>query len=132
MEAITIRPNYNRAVIIAPKKVTYFEEKGWSRNGNTCQGSYKTSKGTWRGIIEQRSGEWQYYIEDPPKAILHGEHQACFKHVGNNRWWIHWSTKPRSLSEGILNIERLIENTVKSRKPQTTKRSWWERFIEGG
>jgi hypothetical protein len=132
MEKIIIKPGYAERKIIRPRKIPYLEERGWQKNGNGYEGYYTTKKGSWRGKLKQIAGQWDFYILDPPKELLKGEHQACFKHVGNNLWWIHWSKKPGTASEGILNIERLIEKTCINSRVGSGKQSWWQRIFEGG
>jgi hypothetical protein len=97
------------------QEIPYWQQQGWSRDGNQYVGSYQTAYGAFYGTIEDRSGRnFNFLIYDPPKQIRQHSHWSCFQDRGKNWYLVHMSRKPADLSSGILTIERLLTEAFKS------------------
>lgn len=93
----------------------YWQENGWRKFNGEYKGEFVTEYGSWRGIInESYFGRFNFYILDPPEALLKGEHWACFTHKGRGRYFIHFSRKPKDISSGIITVESLISESFRA------------------
>ena len=91
------------------RKLPYWQERGWQRNGRILTGSYQTRYGSFQGSIEERSaGHIDFFLYSPPREIRQHSHWACFQHRGNDWYFVHMGRAPKDVSSGILTIERLI------------------------
>jgi hypothetical protein len=107
-----ISPGSSRISHLNPirrQPLPYWQEAGWTKNGNIYQGNYQTRDGAYQGWIEERSPyQITFYILRPPAEVLQSSHGPCFLPL-NNAWFnIHMSTRPKDVSSGIAAIERLI------------------------
>ena len=105
---ILIRPRLK----IDPTKLNYLEDNGWKFNGNRYVGHFKTSRGLYLGEAQVENGVLDFFIYDPPQEVVHGPHSACFAHIGDDWWWIHFSNESPYPSDGIMAIERTIEQSL--------------------
>ncbi|MBI1744329.1 hypothetical protein HYR54_14870 [Candidatus Acetothermia bacterium] len=92
---------------------SYLHEQGWVRKGDKVwEGWYRSIYGSFKGQIrygkEQGQMGWHFYIEDPPTAVLAGSHRNCFVPRPNNKYWIHFSCRPKDLDSGLRETERVI------------------------
>jgi len=91
------------------QEIPYWRERGWIQQGNIYHGTYQTNQGSFRGTIEDRGwSDLRFYIFDPPDAVRHSPHWACFAPRGEKGYQVHMGTRPADASSGILTIERLL------------------------
>ena len=92
------------------RRIPYWQERGWTQQGNTYSGNYQTPHGAFQGWIEQdRSGRINFYLHNPSEAIRSHSHWTCFQHRNNDWFLIHMGREPKDVSSGIMTIERLIK-----------------------
>lgn len=102
-----------RPVIQVPRNTQQlFEERGWTLRGRALKGYYRTRFGAFKGRIEKALSRPVFYIIDPPRELLHGDHSACFTEVRREEFRIHWSCKPIDCNMGILFMERCITEAL--------------------
>jgi hypothetical protein len=70
VQPVTISPGSSRISHNNPirrQPLPYWQEAGWSKNGNVYQGNYQTRYGAYQGWVEERSPyQRSFYILDPP------------------------------------------------------------------
>ncbi len=77
------------------RELPYWQERGWTRDGNTDTGEYQTAYGSFRGEIEERgSNNFRFYFFDPPDALRSSSHWACFQPRGYGRYLVHMARRP--------------------------------------
>jgi len=97
------------SITIERRKIPYWQDRGWRRNGNIYEGTYQTPYEAFQGWIEQeRSGRGNFYLYRPSDAIRRHSHFTCFQHRGNDWYLVHMAKEPRDVGSGIITIERLI------------------------
>lgn len=96
------------------KACPYWQENGWKKSGKLYNGCYKTLHGKWDGAVRENFfNNLSFFIFNPPKKLKDGNHGACFSHKGNGSYSIHFSEKPRNVSEGIIAVEMLVAEAIK-------------------
>ena len=116
--AVTISSGSARITHSTPIRrlpLPYWQEAGWSKNGNIYQGNYQTRYGAYQGWIEERSPrQISFFILEPPQEVLRSSHGACFQ-PRNDRWFnVHMSTPPKDVSSGIVAVERLVSDCFRN------------------
>ena len=102
-------PQSTQAVRIQRREIPFWQERGWSQSGRSFRGSYQTPYGAFLGYIEQeRSGHFNFYLQNPPWQLRHHSHWTCFQHRGGDWYLVHMAKDPRDLSSGIMTIEKLM------------------------
>jgi hypothetical protein len=97
------------AITVQRRLIPYWQERGWTRRGDTYTGNYQTPYAAFCGqIMEHRGGHIDFMLYAPSNEIRSCGHWACFQHRGNDWYLIHMAKQPRDASSGILAIERLI------------------------
>jgi len=76
---------------------------------NAYKGLYVTLHGSWPGEIRCTGEQADFYIFKPPGQLRKSPHWSCFAHVGNDWWSIHFRRESPNPSDGILAIERVID-----------------------
>lgn len=103
------RSSSPRYTVVRRKERSYAEENGWVLQSERYWGRYRTAHGSWRGSVKQtKRGNLKFSIYDPPKELKKHSHWVCFRHRGEGRYSVHFSTKPENLSAGILELERIL------------------------
>ncbi len=96
------------------KACPYWQESGWGKNGRFYRGYYKTLYGKWEGIVKENFfNSYSFFIFYLPAKVKDSSHGVCFKYKGDGIYSIHFSEKPRNLSEGIIAVEMLIAEAIK-------------------
>lgn len=104
------KQGHGPAVSVQRRQVSYWQERGWTREGNEYSGNYQTAHGSFQGWIEQDpSGRLSFYLQRPSEQIRRHSHWTCFQHRGNDWYLVHMRREPRDVSSGIMTIERLIK-----------------------
>lgn len=120
MERLTVVPGIGRSgrVTVRPRvqvdraKLTYLEERGWTRHGEGYRGQYKTPRGTWWGEVKPDGPNLNFFVHDPPHQVLNGPHNACFNHIGDGWWWVHFYRESPNPSDGVMEIERVLAQSA--------------------
>jgi hypothetical protein len=100
------------AIPVQRRQIPYWQERGWTRQGNVYSGSYQTPYGAFVGYIEEhRGGHIDLYLYNPSDEIRSHSHWTCFQHRGNDWYLVHMAKQPQDVSSGILTIERLISES---------------------
>ena len=103
------------SIPVQRRQIPYWEERGWTRQGNTYAGNYQTPYGAVQGWIEQqRSGHIDFYLYNPSQEIRGHSHWTCFQHRGNDWYLVHMGKQAKDVSSGIMTIERLITEAYQS------------------
>jgi len=97
------------AIAVQRRQIPYWQERGWTRNGNTYSGSYQAPYAAfWGQITEHRGGHIDFMLYNPANEIRSCS-WACFQDRGNEWYLIHMAKHPKDVSSGIMTIERLIK-----------------------
>jgi hypothetical protein len=97
------------SIRVQRRQIPYWQERGWTRQGNIYSGNYQTPYVAFQGWIEQqRSGHIDFYLYNPSQQIRSHSHWTCFQHRGNDWYLVHMGREPRDVGSGIMTIERLI------------------------
>jgi hypothetical protein len=102
-------------ITVERRQIPYWQEKGWTRRGNTYAGAYQTRYAAFYGQIEEhRGGHIDFFLYNPSDEIRRCSHWACFQHRGNDWYLVHMGRAARDVSSGIMTIERLITEAYES------------------
>lgn len=97
------------SIPVQRRQIPYWQEHGWTRQGNAYKGSYQTPYSAfWGQIIEHRGGFIDFLLYNPSREIREHSHWTCFQHRGNDWYLVHMAKQPKDVSSGIITIERLI------------------------
>lgn len=97
------------SIPVQRRQIPYWQERGWTRQGNIYTGSYQSPYGAFWGQIEQhRGGQIDFLLYNPSEQIQRHSHWVCFQHRGNDWYLVHMAKAPRDVSSGIIIVERLI------------------------
>lgn len=100
---------HSKPIQIQRQAVPYWQQQGWTHNGQMYEGAYRTPFGAFTGHAVQRSArDIEFAIYQPCEEVLRGGHGSCFQHKGNGWYAVHMARRPADVSSGILTIERLI------------------------
>ena len=110
-DRVVIRPR----LLVERARLTYLEERGWQKNCNAYRGCYMTPHGSWTGEIRVRDDHTDFYIFRPPRQLQKSPHWSCFAHAGNDWWLIHFRRESPNSSDGIMAIERVINEAFSIR-----------------
>ena len=104
-----LRHQAGPSTVIQRRQVPYWQQQGWTRQGNTYNGSYQTPYAAfWGQIAEHRGGHIDFMLYMPSAEIHNCGHWTCFQHRGSDWYLVHMAKQPTDVSSGILTIERLI------------------------
>jgi hypothetical protein len=104
-----VRRGHAPAIPVERRQIPYWQERGWTHQGNEYSGSYQTPYVAFQGWIEQeRSGHMNFYLHNPSAEIRSHSHWTCFQHRGNDWYLVHMGRQPKDVSSGIMTIEQLI------------------------
>jgi len=102
--------SHRDTVEIKRAQVPYWQERSWQKNSGTYRGYYRTRYGSFEGEIKHRyDNTFDFYIFNPPKELEKHNHWVCFRHQGKNKYLLHFATKPKDVSSGIMAMEKLIK-----------------------
>lgn len=91
----------------------YWQERGWVACDGYLVGSYEVGNARYEGQVNARIG--RYLIRNPPPALRAHPHWACFRPLGLGWYWVHFNTVPGDIGSGIMYVERLLHEAVRSR-----------------
>lgn len=109
------------ATVVPPARLAW-DEKCWTRQSSgdrvELTGQYRVfdrRQRTWRafdGRLVQRGRSVITYIADPPVETRSHRHGACLQLVEFPWFLLHWSRPPQSLDDGLLYMERLLDESI--------------------
>lgn len=88
-------------------------QRGWRQVDKAFYGFYCTPHGRWPGCFQWAGDNWVFFIHNPPRRLLQGPHGNCFAHIGDGWWRIHFQEKPHTPLEGVLGVEKALEEAYK-------------------
>src|SRR5436190_22765297 len=87
------------SVAVERRQIPYWQERGWTRQGNVYTGNYQTSRAAFHGqISEHRGGHIDFMLYNPSEEIRRNSHWACFQHRGSDWYLIHMGRQPKDVS----------------------------------
>lgn len=90
------------------RRIHYWQKTGWRRVGAAYHGFYRTYYGAWRGkATVSPSGRVDFLIHNPPPALRHHSHSACFRSRPGGWVFVHF-TRACDISTGIIRIEQIL------------------------
>ena len=102
-------------VQVERRELPYWQERGWTKKGNTYTGSYQTRYGAFWGEIHEHHGtDIEFFLFQPSEQIQRHHHWICFQHRGDYWFLVHMGKRPKDVSSGIITIERLITESYES------------------
>lgn len=105
----------NVMVVGKEQEPPYWKQNAWQKIGDTYTGYYKTSYGSWEGLIKvEFTNSYSFFIFDPPGRLKFSKHWQCFTHQGDRKYHIHFSEGPKDVSSGIIAVERLISEAFEN------------------
>ena len=91
------------------RQIPYWQERGWTRQGDTYTGNYQTPFGAFQGWIQtEHSGRASFFLHRPSDEIRNCSHWTCFQKRDQDWYLIHMAREPKDVSSGIMTIERLV------------------------
>ena len=100
-------------MVIDRAQEPYWKERGWTQNGKTYCGFYKTKYGNCEGKVVQRVGgeatPWIFLPPDVQKRMENHSHWVCF-HADRPKGWfrINLMVASKDPSSAILEVENMI------------------------
>lgn len=116
----TPRRSTGRVVVEADTRPLY-ESKGWRREGNRLVGAYRLAgRRSFAGEIDLANPHHpSFYITNAPKSVLNGDHAACFRRRGRNRYLVHFArTGGGDVDAGIVAVEKLLHAALNEESQQ--------------
>jgi hypothetical protein len=108
------------AIRVQRSAQTYHEEQGWERHAagwfstkTQLRGFYRTPYGSFEGEIALNGSSPSFYIIHPPAALKSHSHWICFHYRGSDRYWIHFSQRPKDIDSGIMSVERMLNEAFR-------------------
>lgn len=109
-----------RAIRVQRSARSYYEEQGWVHHvtglfstKTSLRGFYRTPYGSFEGEITLSGSSPSFYIVHPPEALKKHSHWICFHYRGSDRYWIHFSQRPKDIDSGILSVERMLNEAFR-------------------
>lgn len=100
-----------RAVVLRRKPIPWWKRAGWQCTApNQYEGWYRTTHGSWKGKVVCRPDGTprDFYIFNPPRQLRKHPKARCFRYQGNGRCKVHYCSKPKDITGGIMEIQRLL------------------------
>jgi hypothetical protein len=109
-----------RGTIIKRSPKTYLSQQGWRKaflhSGSEWQGYYRTRYGSFKGRVTASSSNPRFYIYKPPEKLRRHKHWCCFTDQTNGWYSVHFLRMPKDLDSGVMEIERIIGESMKLNK----------------
>jgi len=106
---IPVEPGGRRSVVEISRAKTLWEDRGWSRSGNTYVGSFVADG--WKSpgeIIWSRNELAGCFISNPPPGLWRHAHRVCFSPVGDARYAVHFKLVPENVDSTITTVEQIL------------------------
>lgn len=102
-------------VKVERRVIPYWQERGWTQDGNRYTGSYRTGRGSFFGYADEQSrGHFRFFIFQPPREMEGHSHWTCFQNRGDGWFEVHMARMPRDVSSGIMSIERILHEALEA------------------
>lgn len=100
---------------VTANRTPLWQLRGWIRKGPKLTGAYRVpGRGAVAGEIEPDGRYPNFYVINPPQALLTGPHGPCFRPRGAGRYWVHFSnTASGDLDSMLVAVERLIADALR-------------------
>src|SRR5438876_11116542 len=86
------------AVTVRRRQIPYWQERGWTREGNIYTGNFQTCYAAFYGqISEHRGGHIDFMLYNPSDEIRRHSHWACFQHRGKDWYLVHMGRQPKDV-----------------------------------
>ena len=103
------------AIHVSRRVIPYWQERGWTGDGDHYIGSYRTVHGSFYGYVDVASrGFCRFYVFRPPEAMERHGHWPCCQNRGDGWYEIHMARQPRDVSSGIMSIERILHEVLEA------------------
>ena len=98
----------------------YWQDNGWKCRNSQLTGKYRTDYGNVRGTISfgPEIG-FRFYVHNPPKELRIHPYWPDFKHVGGNRYSIHFAVAPKTINSGIVAVEKILNEALSILRPDS-------------
>jgi hypothetical protein len=97
------------------KTVSEWRLRGWQPKGRGLGGLYVAKNGRWWGHVDIVSkGVFKFYIHQPPDTLKSHPKWGCFRYIGNGWHAINFPYGAKSIDEGILKVELLINESFEN------------------
>ncbi|MBM3796488.1 MAG: hypothetical protein FJW31_21040 [Acidobacteria bacterium] len=95
---------------VTRRKLPYWQERGWERDGEHYRGKFQTDYGAFIGHVQRRSSKhYEVFILEPPmEQIKKHKHSSCFQPRNQGWWHVHLSRHPQDASSAIMAVEQVI------------------------
>ena len=106
-----LRSKQSNTRAVKPDNTPLYVKRGWTINGNTYHGYYRTQYGAWSGVIIRRGDKFNVFIFKPPvEQIKKHSRWPCFHRGKNDKWRIDLAKNPKDgdISAIIFYVERII------------------------
>lgn len=100
-------------ILVKREEIPYWQERKWKKKGETYNGYYRTMYESKKGLIINHSGFVDLYIFDPPSQLWKHPHWQCFRHRGGGKYLVHFGIKPKDVSSGIIEVERILNEAYR-------------------
>jgi hypothetical protein len=100
--------------VVTADRRPLWEVRGWRAKGSTLVGAFRTPYGSLAGEIIRYANPPEFYVVNPPAALLSGPHGSCFRQRGNRRYFVHFSRPSSSIDAGLVAVERLLVQALRS------------------
>lgn len=103
-----------RVIQLADPRATapYWQEQGWVERNSSLSGYYSAARRRFEGRVELPGGN--YFIRHPPQELRRHSHWPCFQYQRDGWYRLHFATRPRDPSSGILAIERMLHEALRN------------------
>lgn len=98
---------------IRPDGRQLWQVRGWRQEGTKLIGAFRTPRGSFAGEISLANRlQPEFFIRNPPPAILRGSHGACFRSRGGDKYFVHFGKASPEIDAGIVAIEKLVAGAL--------------------
>ena len=90
------------SIPVQRRQIPYWQERGWTRQGNTYTGNYQTRYAAFQGWIEQeRSGHIDFYLYNPSDANPQPQPLDLLSSTAaTTGTWSTWARQPQGCQLG--------------------------------
>jgi len=102
-----------RAARVPRDPTTYWQDKGWTKSGDTYTGFFSINSQRWPGVIKwHKRGLWDCHISNPPGGLWEHPHAQCFSYIGKGKYSVHFARQPKTVDAAIITVERILNEAT--------------------
>ena len=106
-------PRGSRGIRVERDRRPLRELRGWRKKGKKLIGAFRTPRGSMVGEISMaKIHRPEFFVINPPKSLLSGDHSACFRRRGGGKYYVHFGIHSPEVDAGILAVERLLAQAL--------------------